>query len=752
MIRKFSRVSIIRPVEDSSLEQDADDDIDEESIATPDASSNKHNSNKQAETSRSRQSPIGDNFIVLWLNLDRSYSEKDINGCINELQHIGHPIETFTDSEDCVDFLTDLTDDDTFLILSGTQIKQLLLIMEDIPKLHGVYILDRQNILNEDHFQEYRKLKGIFIHMEYISDAVKRYIHRLALDSTPFSILSPTTSPNLGKLDQSFMYTKLIKDIILDIEHDPNAKEKFVQYCLGQYDSNAAPKKSLENFQQNYRKNDAIFWYAKKPFIYRRLNAALRLQDTTTMINMAFYLRDLLEQIEEEYLRTKSSENFVVYRGQKVSKDDFEILKKSKGHLLSFNSFLSTSLSRDIAEKFVAGAENGIRVIFRMEINLLASSVRYVNITKLKDDRLFKEQEILFSIQTIFRIGEMKQIDEYSWEVNLTLTDDIDSELQQLTDFMRDQLNDIDGWYRMAFLMIQMGKFDDANEIFGALYAKTQEDDLDMAHLAQTSMVTINAERDPSPEIHSHALLHLEEALKHWEITLSPDHPMFGVAYLYISSVYRSIGNYEVAFKYAEKALDNLKSSAPSNEYVSVLLHMNFGILYMATQKNKESLAHFEKALNFLQKSSPTNHPYMCMIYSHIAGIHAIMDNDVQALLYINKVIEIQPRALPSDHPTLCLPYLYLGQLYELKCNNEVALSYYEKALKIYQICFSSDHTVCATIYNRIARVYGSMNKNEKAVFYSKKAVSVYEKLLTLGHSDSSEIHINMALALSING
>jgi hypothetical protein len=60
-----------------------------------------------------------------------------------------------------------------------------------------------------------------------------------------------------------------------------------------------------------------------------------------------------------------------------------------------------------------------------------------------------EEQEILFSMHTVFRIVEMQRIKDRLWEANLTLTSDNNSQLKCLTDYMRNQMGVIDGWYRI---------------------------------------------------------------------------------------------------------------------------------------------------------------------------------------------------------------------------------------------------------------------------------------------------------------
>jgi hypothetical protein len=76
------------------------------------------------------------------------------------------------------------------------------------------------------------------------------------------------------------------------------------------------------------------------------LNRALRTLEADTIINMGFFIRDLHRQIVDAYQVQRNSyrgESFIVYRGQGLSNSDFEKLMNSKGGLMSFNNFLSTS-------------------------------------------------------------------------------------------------------------------------------------------------------------------------------------------------------------------------------------------------------------------------------------------------------------------------------------------------------------------------------------------------------------------------
>ncbi|CAF1684870.1 unnamed protein product, partial [Rotaria magnacalcarata] len=74
------------------------------------------------------------------------------------------------------------------------------------------------------------------------------------------------------------------------------------------------------------------------------LNRGLRSLDMEAMTKLGFFIRHLHRQLEQ--LHQEQSANFqtafTVYRGQGMTKEDFQNLLDSKGGLLSFNNFLST--------------------------------------------------------------------------------------------------------------------------------------------------------------------------------------------------------------------------------------------------------------------------------------------------------------------------------------------------------------------------------------------------------------------------
>ncbi len=88
---------------------------------------------------------------------------------------------------------------------------------------------------------------------------------------------------------------------------------------------------------------------------------------------------------------------FTVYRGQGLSRTDFEKLLKTKDGLISFNNFLSTSQERDVSYAFAESNQvdpDLIGVLFEITIVSSTSSTPFANI---RDVSYYQdEKEILF--------------------------------------------------------------------------------------------------------------------------------------------------------------------------------------------------------------------------------------------------------------------------------------------------------------------------------------------------------------------
>lgn len=104
-------------------------------------------------------------------------------------------------------------------------------------------------------------------------------------------------------------------------------------------------------------------------------------------------------------------------------------------------------------------SNNKVGILFEITID---SSIRSSPFASLDGESFSNEQEkeILFSMHTVFRIMEMKQIERNIWHVHLRVTnDDEDLELKQLSQHMRKivEYGEKTGLHRLGKLTIEMG-------------------------------------------------------------------------------------------------------------------------------------------------------------------------------------------------------------------------------------------------------------------------------------------------------
>ncbi|CAF4351017.1 unnamed protein product, partial [Rotaria sordida] len=95
--------------------------------------------------------------------------------------------------------------------------------------------------------------------------------------------------------------------------------------------------------------------------------------------------------------------------------DEFNIIKENVERLISINSFFSTTKDYSVASIFSGfGDQNKplgqISVLFQIEINDTGHSIKRPFASLQEISKIQDEEEILFSVGTIFRIEDVTNI------------------------------------------------------------------------------------------------------------------------------------------------------------------------------------------------------------------------------------------------------------------------------------------------------------------------------------------------------
>jgi tetratricopeptide (TPR) repeat protein len=396
-------------------------------------------------------------------------------------------------------------------------------------------------------------------------------------------------------------------------------------------------------------------------------------------------------------------------------------MMKTKGGLISFNNFLSSSKKPNIALIYAQRAlinSDSVGIVFQMIIN---PSISKTPFALIDEHSFFKqsEQEVLFAMHTVFRIGEMKLTDDKSnrlWEVELTLTSDNDQQLNALTRRMREETQGTKGWYRLGQLLIKLGRFDKAEELYKILLTHKCDENKKGCIYHQLGYIKDNlGDYAAAISFHERSLA-IEEKLR------SSNHRELATSYDNIGLVYVKMGEYAKALSFHKQALRIYQTALSPNNPESATSLNNIGFVYYKMEDYSAALASHQKALEIYKETLPPNHPSLATSYHNIGLVHDGLSDYSRVLWFYNKTLEIYQKTLPPHHPDIAISYQTIGQAVEKMCEYSKALSYHHRALEIFQNNFPSNHPRLASCYSCIASVHNNMGDYSTALSFLRKS------------------------------
>ncbi|CAF1434612.1 unnamed protein product [Adineta steineri] len=676
------------------------------------------------------------NFLVVWL--DENINEEnniDCQNTITKLREVVNAVNTFTNMEECVTFITDIEAEKVFVILSDTLGQATVPVIHDMTQVNTIYIFCENKTRHEQWTKQWPKIKGIFTDIQSICEVLKRAVHRCDRNTISMSFVPTnvdTTDKSLDQLDQSFMYTQILKEILLTIDFQTEHFQAFITYCREQFVSNPAQLHHVEKFENEYRRHTPIWWYTHQCFLFSMLNRALRIMDIDLIIRLGFFLSDLHQHItrlhSEQCGEQAHFDPFTVYRGQGLSQTDFKQLVKTQGGLLSFNNFLSTSLDRRVSLAFTeSNGDNpySIGILFQITVNSSTSLSPFANVHDIGYYQ--DEEEILFSMHSIFRVGEIEQIvdNDRLWQVKLTLTCDHDPQLHILTEQIRAETSPHEiGWKRLGQLLIKLGQFDKAQQVYDVLLIQTSN------HQEKANIYHHLGMVKKGQGEYAEAILYAEKSLEIKQKSLPPNHPDLAVSYYIIGVAYHKMSEYSKALSYYEKSLEIQRKTLPLNHADLSASYNNIGRVYSVMNEHSKALSYLERALEIRQKALAENHPDLATSYNNIGRVYHAMSEHLKALSYLERALEIRQKALPENHPELAASYTNIGNVYYRMGEYLKAFSYLERALQIRQKALPENHPDLATSYTNIGNVYYRMGEYLKTFSYYTRAVEIGQRSL----------------------
>ncbi|CAF3555483.1 unnamed protein product [Rotaria socialis] len=687
-------------------------------------------------TTRLRCSRI-ENCVVIWADRNIDLNNSDCQNTIANLRGIVNQVNPYTTLGECIEWLNENKEETVFIITSGALGQQLVSEIYSMPTLAAVYIFCGDKQRHKAWAKKWMKIKGIHTAIKPICKALQLDVMQCNQDNISVSIIGmneDVSMQNLNQLDSKFIYSQMLKETLLEMKHDQQAVKDLINYCKEEYQSNIQELKIIDEFERTYHVSDAIWWYTRECFISKMLNRALRTFDGNLIVRIGFFVCDIHQQIDnlhKKQIHQYHGKIFRVYRGQGLSTANFIKLSRNIGGLISFNNFLSVSTKRNFALGFAEDAlvkHDMIGILFQMSIDPTVSSTPFASIPTRSYFK--KESEILFSMPTIFRIGNIRKLDNTRplYQIELKLTANDNKQLREFIKHIRDDVSDATNWHLLGLLLMKMGQFDKVEELYMALIEQKFNDCERAVFYEQLGSMKWHQGH------HKEAMVFNEESIKIYQNTIPKDDPSLVAAYYNIGGMYNNMGDYAKALEFYHKAHRILEKTLDPYHHHLAKSYNNIGAMYNSMGDYLKALEFYDKAHKILEHTLHSYHPDLATSYNNIGLLYDSMSEYSKALQYHKKALRIREKALPPNHPDLPGSYNNIGLLYNNIGDYSKALGFYEKALTIYESTLPLDHPLLSISYNNIGLASFEQGHYSTALSYLEKALAIRQKSFPESH------------------
>lgn len=549
-------------------------------------------------------------IILFDANVHKSDDFSKVSGSFRDMVD---PMKIFSDLDECIDFLTDsdVSDEQFFLILSESFGESFVPLIHSIAQLHSIYIHGSDGAKKLPWVETFEKIRGqVWDDLQCIYEHFKVQTSQSADEFVAISFLSPSELTNTDHQDLSFMYTKLLKEVLLntyDTDTEVQARRQMLAFCRKYCMGNESELQLVNEFENKFEPGRSIYWYTRECFLHKILNKALWIPEPHILYQLRYFLRHLDQFIQDvAFVQSVFQKSITVYRGQGLPVEAFEKLKNGIGGLLSFRSFLSTSLNRNVAFQYAEPFKyipNQISVIFMINIDSKIEKCHFVNVGGMSYYE-GAEEEILFTIGAIFRVDAVDKLSDQQWQVQLSSTSDISMNLAQNTEQAREIIRSnhpLIGLVKLVNVTGQYKMIDELANIFTENDFAVNDPHLliQMQYALGSAYLSTGNQTD--------ALKFLQGALNtHSKYSLSAE--------LGLSSIYNRIGNvhhvnnnYEMALENYKLALDCQVKSSSQDFNSSSMYAKNISIIYKSLGNDDAASEYEKRSLEYVQQHQDNN-------------------------------------------------------------------------------------------------------------------------------------------------
>ncbi|CAF1365993.1 unnamed protein product [Adineta ricciae] len=142
------------------------------------------------------------------------------------------------------------------MIISGSIGQNLLPCIRDVHQLDSIYIYCSNKEYHEQSARKWSKIKGVFTDITSICDALRQRTHQCQQNDISMSFIA--TKQRVDQLDPSFMYTQIIKEIMLTIHFEDKHIKEFIEHCPNAFGTDKKESYDAEQLSHQYHEKTPI--------------------------------------------------------------------------------------------------------------------------------------------------------------------------------------------------------------------------------------------------------------------------------------------------------------------------------------------------------------------------------------------------------------------------------------------------------------------------------------------------------------
>ena len=196
-------------------------------------------------------------FILIYLHDDPLNESQH-----KQLRNLVNFIKIFDDDDDCFAFIKKIYNEKIILIIENSFVKYIINKIEKLQQIYSIYILTNKEH-RDDLIDNNSKIRGYYTDIKELYQPISTDINKLTRDL----IVYLNTSSYSSKMEPVILYYLLLNEIILDKTDIKNSLTNLIKFSRKEYEENDDELKLIDEFENTYKKEDAITWFSKSCFI-----------------------------------------------------------------------------------------------------------------------------------------------------------------------------------------------------------------------------------------------------------------------------------------------------------------------------------------------------------------------------------------------------------------------------------------------------------------------------------------------------